>query len=334
MRILVLGGTAWLGSELVRQAVDRGHEVTSLARGESGAVPDGARRVVADREGADAFAELEGETWDAVVDVTRQPGQARRAVEALGPRTNHWVYVSSASAYADTASVGVDENGPLLPPLEGDTLDDPEDYGRAKVACENAVLDGVGGDRSLIARVSLIGGPGDWSGRSGYWPLRFARPADPDGRVLVPSVPGLGVQVIDVRDLAAWLLASAERGTAGIFNVGGTTVSLEEHLAVARRVAGHEGELVPVTQDWLQAHSVDYWMGPRSLPLWLESPAWAGLNSHDTRRALAAGLDIRPLESTLADVLAWELEQGADRPRRAGLTDDQERELLAAVAAA
>ncbi len=147
------------------------------------------------------------------------------------------------------------------------------------------MLDTIRPDHSLIARVGLIGGPGDLFGRTGYWPLRFARPADPTGRVLVPSIPGLGVQVIDVRDLAAWLIDGAERAISGVFNVGGPTLSLEEHLAVARRVAGHEGELVEAPQDWLMAHGVEPWMGPRSLPLWLETPAWAGLNSHDTSRA-------------------------------------------------
>ena len=140
MRILILGGTAWLGSQLVRQALERGHEVTSLARGESGTAPDGARFVRADRDRLDAFGDLGDATWDAVVDVTRQPGQARRAVEQLGSRAGHWVYVSSSSAYADTATPGVDESGGLLPPLNDDVLRDPEDYGRAKVACEGHVL--------------------------------------------------------------------------------------------------------------------------------------------------------------------------------------------------
>jgi nucleoside-diphosphate-sugar epimerase len=209
-------------------------------------------------------------------------------------------------------------------------LSDPEDYGRAKVACERFVLDGIGGSRALVARAGLIGGPGDWSGRTGYWPLRFARPADPDGRVLVPAIPDLGVQVLDVRDLAGWLLDGAENRTAGIFNAGGPTRALADHLEVAREVAGHRGELVPVDQDWLVGHGVEPWMGPRSLPLWLEFPGWAGLNCHDASRAAAVGLRPRPIEETLADTLAWELEQGADRPRRAGLPDAEERELLAA----
>ena len=329
MRILVLGGTAWLGSELVRQAVDRGHEVTSLARGESGPAPGGARFVRADRDRLDAFGELEGD-WDAVVDVTRQPGQAKRAVEQLGSRSGHWVYVSSSSAYADTATPGVDESGALLPALDDEVLRDPEDYGKAKVSCELHVLETIRPDHSLIARVGLIGGPGDLFGRTGYWPLRFARPADPAGRVLVPSIPGLGVQVIDVRDLAGWLLDGAKRTISGVFNVGGPTLDLADHLAVARRVAGHRGEIVEASQDWLMARGVEPWMGPRSLPLWLEMPAWAGLNSHDTRRAVALGLAARPLDETLDDTLAWELDQGVDRPRRAGLTSHEERLLLKA----
>lgn len=130
-----------------------------------------------------------------------------------------------------------------------------ETYGEAKVACEQHVRRSFGDDRTLIARAGLIGGPGDTFDRTGYWPLRFARPAMADGSVLVPDVP-LPTQVIDARDLAAWLVESAERGVHGVFNAVGETMPLAEHLAAARKVAGHSGPLVPVDQDWLPAHDV------------------------------------------------------------------------------
>lgn len=328
MRTLVLGGTAWLGRELVHAAVAAGHEVTALARGEAGAAPEGARFVVADRDRDDAFDGLGETSWDAVIDVSRQPGQVRRAIAALGARTGHWVFVSSASVYADSQTVGDDESAPLLPPLDGDVMESMETYGPAKVSCERYVLDGVGAERSLIARASLIGGPGDWSGRSGYWVRRLARPSNPERRVLVPDAPDVPVQILDVRDLAAWLVRAAERRTAGIANAGGPTHTFAEHLEEARAVTGFDGPLEMVGDDWLAEHRVEPWMGPRSLPLWLPAEAVA-LNAHDTSMATRLGLRTRPLAETLADTLAWEFAEPGER--RAGLSDDDERELLAAL---
>jgi nucleoside-diphosphate-sugar epimerase len=330
MRTLVLGGTAWLGTHIVSTAIAAGHEVTALARGEAGAAPAGARFVAADRDREDAFAALGDETWDAVIDVSRQPGQVRRAVAALGARTGHWVFVSSASVYADSMTVGEDESAELLPALDGDVMESMETYGPAKVSCERYVLDGVGADRSLIARASLIGGPGDWSGRSGYWPRRFARPSNPEGRVLVPDAPDVPVQLLDVRDLAGWLVRSAERRTAGIATAGGPTHTLAEHLETVRTVTAFSGSWEVAGEDWLDAHDVEPWMGPRSLPLWLPAESIA-LNAHDLSRAAALGLRTRPLSETLADTLEWELADPG--PRRAGLTDEDERALLAELTA-
>jgi nucleoside-diphosphate-sugar epimerase len=264
------------------------------------------------------------------VDVATQPGAVRAAVAALAPAAGHYLYVSSRSVYADESVPGLDERAAIVQPLDADELRDPADYGAAKVACEQAVLDGFGSERALVARSGLIGGPGDATGRSTYWPWRFARPADPDGAVLVPDATGL-VELTDVRDLAAWLLRAAEAGLAGVFNTAGESLPLLEHLAVARRVAGHAGPLVLAAEQDLLRLGVEQWMGPRSLPLWVADPAYAGLGSCDSRRAVAAGLRIRPLEETLADGLADELASGRPNPHGAGLTDDEERELLAAV---
>jgi nucleoside-diphosphate-sugar epimerase len=328
MRILVLGGTAWLGRHLVRAALDRGHEVTALARGEAGAVPGGARFVRADRDRDDALDAVAGERWDSVIDVTRQPGHARRAVDALAGRASHWIYVSSASIYADSTTIGDDEDAALLPPLEGDVMESMDDYGRAKAACERYVLDGVGAERALIARPSLIGGPGDWSGRSGYWPLRMARPSNPEGVVLIPDAPDTLVQLLDVRDLAEWLVRCAERSMCGIANAGGPTHTLAEHLEQVRAVTGFTGSWQAAGEEWLAEHGVEPWMGPRSLPLWLPAEAFA-LNAHDLSRAASLGLRTRPLAETLADTLAWELAEPGER--RAGLSDQDERELLHAL---
>jgi len=222
--------------------------------------------------------------------------------------------------------VGGDESRALHEPLAEDVMRDMSAYGPAKVACERILLEAVGAERVHIARVSLIGGPGDWSGRGVYWPWRFAHPSNPEGRVLVPDVDGL-VQLIDARDLAAWTVDAAARRIAAIANVGGATLSLAEHLRIAREVGGAEVTPVVASEGWLLAQDVEPWMGPRSLPLWLPADS-VGLNSSDTSVAESLGFARRPLAETLADTLDWR-ERNPGLELRAGLSDDEERELLA-----
>ncbi len=197
MRLLVLGGTAWLGREVAAAAVSRGHEVTCLARGSSGEVLAEVRFVRADRDRADAYDLVAGERWEAVVDVARQPGHLRRAVAALEPAARRFLFVSSGNVYASQRELDEDEDAPLLPPLQSDVMESMERYGEAKVACEQAVTGAFGAARALIARVGLIGGPGDESGRSGYWPWRFARPSNRQEAVIVPDAPDVPTAVID-----------------------------------------------------------------------------------------------------------------------------------------
>ena len=328
MSFLVLGGTAWLGREVARAALAAGHETTVLARGRSGPAPAGVGVAPADRSGPDAYDEVRRGDWDVVVDVSRQPSHVAGAVAALGDRARAWVFVSSCSVYAAHDEPGADESAPLLEPDERDD-DGYETYGERKVACEQLVLRGIPG-RALVARSGLIAGPGDHTDRTGYWPLRFAHPATTDGSVLVPDSP-LPTQLVDVRDLAHWLVSAAGSGATGVVNAAGPCLPLADHLATARQVAGHDGELVAVDQDWLEAHRVAPWSGERSLPMWLPLPAYAGFMARSTAVAERLGLQVRPLADTLRDTLAWELRHGPGRRRGAGLSVADERELVEAV---
>jgi len=331
MRILLLGGTAWLGQTIAASAVRDGHETVCVARGT--AVPDGAALVRADRDQDDALSSVRTEHWDAVIDVSRQPGQVRRAVRDLAPVADRFVFVSTCSVYAAHAEIGADEDAELLEPLTHDEMRSMEDYGPAKVACERAVLETFEPSRSAIVRPGLIGGPGDPSGRTTYWPMRFARPSNDHGRVVVPDAPDLPTAIIDVRDLAGWLVRLAEGAATGVFNALGDAVPFPTHIEIARSVAGHTGPLTAATSTQLAEHDVQEWAGPRSLPLWLADRSWYGMNARSIARALAAGLVLRPLSDTLEDSLAWGLEHFIPVAHGAGLTNEDERELLAALGA-
>ncbi|NHC21976.1 epimerase [Nocardioides sp. IC4_145] len=330
MRLLVLGGSVFLSRAVAEEAVARGHEVTCACRGTSGSLPDGVAHVELDRaqSSPQAVAEALGAAYDAVVDVARQPSWVRAAVAAVPDA--HWVFVSTINVYADESTPGGRPGTlPLREPLRDDTdlAADPEAYGPMKVACESIVRDGAAS--AAVVRPGLIVGPGDPTGRFPYWPARFADVASAP-TVLAPGDPEDVVQVVDVRDLAAWLVTLAEQRTVGDFDGVGEPTSIRDLLAAVALGSGGGDALLRWTPAAdLEAHDVQPWAGDRSLPLWLPRPAHDGLLAHDVEPSLAAGLTLRPVEDTARDTLAW-LRASPDAPVT-GLTRAEEAAVLTSL---
>lgn len=333
MRLLVLGGTNFVGYAVATEAVRRGHDVVCAARGESGSVPSGAALAKVDRNAEDGLALLAGTSFDAVVDVSPLSYPwVRRALDTFGARAAHWTFVSTVNVYSDLLTTGqTPSTGPLVPSLERQaTLDEMmaagEDgvalYGGIKVASENAVRDAMG-DRAFVVRPGLITGSWDRSDRFGYWPGRFAR----GGRAVVPTSTE-PIQTIDVKDMATWIVDAGEKGVGGTYDAVGPTAPTGEVIEEIASVVGFDGELVRASTEQLVAAEVNPWSGPRSLPLWLP-PGYEGVKSHDPAPSIEAGMPVRPFAEAVADALARERELGLDRDRKAGLSLDEEEEILA-----
>lgn len=319
-QVLVLGGTAWLGREIARAALERGDEVTCLARGSAGEVPAGARLIRADRAEPGAYEALFDRQWDEVVEISYDLALVRSALAALADRAQHWTLVSSVSVYADDDVPDADETAVLVEPS------DLDNYAHAKVAAERATSAAVG-DRLLIARPGLIVGPGDGSDRFGYWPGRFATALLDGEPVLVPDTTGRWSQVIDVRDLASWIVDAGAAAHLGVVNAVGDPHPLAEALAMAADASGFAGARVAASDAELLDADVRYWAGPRSLPLWLPADA-IGFMRYRNAAYRASGGALRALAETTADVRDDERTRGLDRPRRSGLTRAEELEVL------
>jgi 2'-hydroxyisoflavone reductase len=321
MRLLVLGGTVFLSKAVAEEAVRRGHEVTCACRGESGSVPAGTRHVAWDRD-QPVPAELAG-VFDGVIDVARHPSRVRAAVEAFSDA--HWVFVSTISVYSDESTPGGrPDTSPVHDPIhtDEDPMSAPEIYGAMKVACEQAVQEGVAS--STVVRPGLICGPGDPSGRYTYWPWRLS---ELPVTVLAPGSPDDIVQIIDVRDLASWIVDCAESRTQGVYDATGPATRIADVLAETATGVGASPELVWVDQEFLTEQKVAPWSGDRSVPLWLPRPDYDGMMNHDLGATFAAGLTTRPIADTARDTLAWLRSEPAYT--RTGLTLEEEAELLA-----
>jgi 2'-hydroxyisoflavone reductase len=283
VRLLVLGGTTFVGRALVEAALAGGHDVTLFTRGRTGAplFPQ-AERLTGDRDGG--LGPLRGGRWDACVDVSGYvPRVVRQSAELLRGRVGRYVFVSSISAYASFAEPGLHEGSPLAE-LDDPTVEeiDASTYGGLKALCETVVQE-VFGERAALVRPGIVAGPNDPTGRFTYWAARGLR----GGEALVPAQVATRLQVVDARDLGAFLLLAAG-GLSGAYNVVGPAepAGLADVVAPATAVA--------VDSAFLQAQGVT----PVEVPLWF--PGGDGWSSVDASRALAAGLALRPLAGTIA----------------------------------
>lgn len=321
--VLILGGTGWLSGRVAEEWLARGDAVVCLARGGRPA-PNGARLVMGDRDDPNAYDAVSGREWDEVVDVSANVGHVEAAVKALADSARHWTYVSTVSVYAANDQPGADESAEVVAPATGE---DEPDYGQAKAAAEASVWAAMG-DRAAIVRPGLIAGTGDTTDRFGYWIARFAR--HDAGDVLVPEAHGRAVQVIDVDDLARFLVHGGSTGWVGTANAVGDSLSLEQFLGEARDIAAHTGALVTASDEFLTAHDVVHWSGPRSLPLWLPREM-TGFAARSNAVYVRVDGRLAPMKETLTRVLIDERSRGLDRSRRAGLSRADELEILAHI---
>ena len=316
MRLLVIGGTRFVGRHLVEAALAAGHDVTLVHRSATTLFPS-ARHVLADRN-EDLSALANGE-WDATVDVCAYlPGQVRSLAAALGDHGGHHVLVSSVSVYAEPPGPDGDEDSALLP-VAGEDVDEVTDttYGPLKVACERAAATAYG-DRLAVVRPTYVVGPNDRTGRYPWWIRRMAR----GGQVLAPGAPEDPAQVVDVRDLADFQLRLATGQVAGVFNAVRPTLPWSGLLEATAAVAPAGTALTWVDAAWLTEQGVT----GADFPLWSEGVVdWESAMS--PARAEAAGLQHRRLSETVRDTAAWATD---DRlVEGVGLTAAREAELLA-----
>ena len=328
-RILILGGTGFLGPATVEAALARGHKLTLFNRGRTrpNLFPD-VEKLQGDRDPQKdgGLKSLEGRKWDAVIDNSGYfPRTVGASARLLAPNADRYIFISTASVYAEDRTEGADETAKVatMPdPTSEDMGKDFQYYGALKALCEKAAEEAMPG-RVTVVRPGFIVGPDDSSGRFTYWPVR----ADRGGEILAPGAPGDPVQFIDVRDLGAWLVRLVEGKTTGVFNAMGPEkrLGMGEFLESCCRAGKAESKLTWVTPEFVEEQKIQ-------LPIWVPySGETRGFHTRTAARALKAGLRPRPHFETVRDTLAWYKTQGeGGRTKLAGPTAEQEAAALAA----
>ncbi len=324
MKLLIIGGTGFLGRHIVQAALASGHEVTLFNRGYTD--PDlflDIESLRGDRN--ENLSLLQGRYWDAVIDTCgRLPRQVRRLATLLADTAGHYTFISSVSVYADFSRPGIDEHYPVAQ-LEGASPEEftPEAYGALKALCEQEAEAAMPG-RVLNVRPGLIVGPYDTTDRFTYWPHRVAQGGD----ILAPGSENQPVQFIDARDLAEWLLAMVEARKTGIYNAKGPDypLTMQRFLDECKEVSRSNVQFVWANEEFLLGHNIAPYV---EMPLWVpgEMIGFARVNSD---KAIAAGLSFRPLADTIRDTLAWDATRPPDTELRAGLSRAREKQLLQA----
>jgi 2'-hydroxyisoflavone reductase len=325
MRILILGGTEFLGRHLVEASEAYGHKVTLFNRGKTN--PDlfpSVEKIIGDRDGN--LEALKDRDWDVVIDTSGYvPRVVRESCSMLKEHVGQYIFVSSISAYADFSQVGIGEEAPV------GELDDPtsedvrKNYGALKALCEEEVQSAFQ-ERALIIRPGLIVGPHDPTDRFTYWVRRYWQ----EGDILVPEPQNAAVQFIDVRDLSEWIIRLAEQRTSGVFNATGphAPLTMSEVVEELQTLGSNTGQEVWVDEAFLLEKGVREFL---DLPLWIsEKTGWPGFMTVNHSRALENGLTYRPLHETILDTQLWDQERNKSEGLKAGLTTTREAELLQA----
>jgi 2'-hydroxyisoflavone reductase len=323
MRILMMGGTAFVGRHIGQAAIDAGHDVTLYHRGRTGAgLFPGATHVLGDRNSSRDLAALGGGEWDATVDVNGYvPGQVRALAGVLDGRGGHQLFISTASVYRTPVAPGFREDAPVHEPVDAEFT--MEAYGGLKVACEQAVME-LHGPGSTVIRPTYVIGPHDHSGRFSWWVNRIAG----GGEILAPGDAADPIQVIDARDMASWVVSLLANSVAGTFHAVSPPPPFgfgELLEAIAARVAPPGTRLTWVGRDYLLSSGLD----DMALPMWPGGDSESDINAADPAAALAAGLAPRPLSQSIDEVREYELHSPAAAPAGVGLTPEREAELRA-----
>lgn len=325
--ILVLGGTGFIGPHLVRHAVARGHRVTIFTRGRHVAdLPESVIRLQGDRNGQ--LDSLKGKRWDAVIDDSAtNPAWVAMSTDLLKDAAGAYLFTSSTGVYYPYLTRGLSERDPIHYELE-DPNDPSEKFGVAKAQCERQTMTTFG-DRGIVVRPTYIVGPGDTTDRFPYWPVRLAR----GGEVLAPGHADDPMQLIDVRDLAEFMVHVLETNQRGVFNVAGPREPLTARHFYERAAAAIDAKVKYVyvdDYDFLIAHKIE-----EAIPWALLKGNDYGMMSIKNDRAIGAGLSFRPLAATVRDTLAWWPTVPATRREkpRFSITPEQERQALADWAA-
>ena len=320
MKLLVLGGTVFLGRHIVEAALAHGHEVTMFNRGEHN--PElfpNVEKLRGNRDGN--LSALQGREWDAAIDTSGfVPRIVRASAQALAGSVQHYTFISSISAYADFSKPGIDESYPVAT-LADKSVEEVtgETYGALKALCEQTVEEVMPG-RSLIVRPGLIVGPHDGSDRFTYWPYRVAQ----GGEMLVPGTPDQHQQFIDVRDLAQWIVQMVEAGKTGVYNATGPDYSLstQQLVDVCKAVTGSDIRFTWVDEAFLTPILEEVNFQP-----WVPD-AYRGMRTTNCSKAISDGLTFRPLAETVRDTLAWKASTTTPDTLRSGPKREQEEQLL------